>query len=109
MAGVMLRRTKDEALDLPPKTRTWQPVTVDSASVRRAEARALDFFVRNPLRDGPTWGAFLGLLNTARHTLALAKVDATLEAVRERIESGEKVVVFSSYTGVIDRLGRGAR
>ena len=82
VAGVMLRRSKDEALDLPPKTRTWQPVELSGKAVRRDEAAALDFFVRNPQRDGPAWGTFLGKLNHARHTLALAKVDATLEAVR---------------------------
>ena len=104
VAGVMLRRTKDEALDLPPKTRTWQPVEIDSAEVRRAEATALAFFADNPQRDGPAWATFLGKLNQARHALALAKVEATLEAVRERLEAGEKVVVFSSYSGVIERL-----
>ena len=98
VAGVMLRRTKDEALDLPPKMRTWQPVEIDSAEVRRAEATALRFFADNPQRDGPAWATFLGKLNQARHALALAKVEATLEAVRERLEAGEKVVVFSSYT-----------
>ncbi len=104
VAGVMLRRTKDEALDLPPKMRTWQPVEIDSAEVRRAEATALQFFSDNPQRDGPAWATFLGKLNQARHALALAKVDATLDAVRERLEAGEKVVVFSSYSGVIERL-----
>jgi SWI/SNF-related matrix-associated actin-dependent regulator 1 of chromatin subfamily A len=104
VAGVMLRRTKDEALDLPPKMRTWQPVEIDSAQVRRAEATALQFFSDNPQRDGPAWATFLGKLNQARHALALAKVEATLEAVQERLEAGEKVVVFSSYTGVIERL-----
>jgi SWI/SNF-related matrix-associated actin-dependent regulator of chromatin subfamily A-like protein 1 len=104
VAGVMLRRTKDEALDLPPKTRTWQPVAIGSAAVRRDEARALDFLAKNPQPDGPSWGTFLGVLNHARHTLALAKVDATLECVRDRVEAGEKVVVFSSYSGVVERL-----
>ncbi len=52
----------------------------------------------------PPGRTFLGKLNQARHALALAKVEATLEAVRERLEAGEKVVVFSSYSGVIERL-----
>jgi superfamily II DNA or RNA helicase len=104
VAGVMLRRSKDEALDLPPKTRTWQPVEIASAAVRRDEARALDFQTRNPAPQGPTWGTFLGILSHARHTLAVAKVPATLEAVRDRVESGEKVVVFTSCTAVVEQL-----
>ncbi len=104
VAGVMLRRTKDEALDLPPKVRTWQPVDIDAREVRKAEAAALQFFSDNPQRDGPSWATFLGKLNQARHALAVAKLDATIEAVRERVEAGEKVVVFSSYSAVIERL-----
>ena len=33
--GVMLRRTKDEVLDLPPKLRTWLPVTVPEGTGRK--------------------------------------------------------------------------
>ena len=94
----MLRRTKSEALDLPPKTRSWQPVEVDGKRFRQQEARALDFYEAHPERGGPTWATFLGLLTQARHALAVAKVPHTLEAVRERVEAGEKVVVFTSYT-----------
>ena len=36
VSGVMLRRTKSEALDLPPKTRTWLPVEVDGQAVPAA-------------------------------------------------------------------------
>jgi hypothetical protein len=28
VSGVLLRRTKYEALDLPPKVRSWQPVAI---------------------------------------------------------------------------------
>ncbi|HLH71926.1 MAG TPA: DEAD/DEAH box helicase, partial [Chloroflexota bacterium] len=104
VSGVMLRRTKDEALDLPPKIRSWQPteIAVKAAKeVRRLEMRALAYLDKHPARNGPTWVNFLGLLNTARHALARAKVEATIEAVRERVEGGEKVVVFTSYTAVI--------
>jgi len=43
VSGVLLRRTKDEALDLPPKLRTWQPVSISSRTVGSLEARALDY------------------------------------------------------------------
>jgi SWI/SNF-related matrix-associated actin-dependent regulator 1 of chromatin subfamily A len=107
VSGVMLRRTKDEALDLPPKARAWQPVDLPPAartSVGSLEARALDYLAANPARSGPTWVQFLGLLNRGRHELAVAKVKATIEAARERVEAGEKVVVFTSYTKVIREL-----
>ncbi len=104
VGGVLLRRTKDEALDLPPKVRTWQPVEIADAAVAREEARALVYLREHPAPAGPTWAHFLGLLNGARRRLAVAKVPATVAAVRERLEADEKVVVFTGYTEVADRL-----
>jgi Helicase conserved C-terminal domain/SWIM zinc finger len=101
---VMLRRAKSEALDLPPKTRTWQPVEVDGKRFRQQEARALAFYEAHPERSGATWATFLGLLTQARQSLAISKAPLTLEAVRERVEAGEKVVVFSSFTAQIEKL-----
>lgn len=104
ISGVMLRRTKDEALDLPPKTRSWQEVEIKSQKARQLEARAIAFFEERPVTSGPRWTQFLGLLNSARHALAEAKVPATIEAVRERLEAGEKVVVFTNYSVVVEKL-----
>lgn len=104
VSGVMLRRAKSEALDLPPKTRTWLPVELEAKQARRLEAQALAFYEKNPDTSGPAWIEFLGRLNRARHALAVAKAPLTIEAVRERIELGDKVVVFTSYTAVIDKL-----
>lgn len=104
ISGVLLRRTKDEALDLPPKTRTWQEIEITSPKARQLEARAISFFEAHPATSGPTWTQFLGLLNSARHALAEAKVPATIEAVRERLEAGEKVVVFTNYSVVVEKV-----
>jgi SWI/SNF-related matrix-associated actin-dependent regulator 1 of chromatin subfamily A len=104
VAGVMLRRAKTEALDLPPKTRTWLPVEVEAKQARRLEAQALTFYANNPDRSGPGWIEFLGRLNKARHALAVAKAPLTVELVRERVDAGDKVVVFSSYTAVIEKV-----
>src|SRR5581483_9102058 len=68
------------------------------------EARALAYLEEHPARQGETWVHFLGMLNAARHRLAVAKADATIEAIRARVEAGEKVVAFSSYTAVIEAV-----
>ena len=57
VSGVMLRRAKYEALDLPPKTRTWQPVEVDGKRFRQQEARALAFYEAHPERRRARLGA----------------------------------------------------
>ena len=68
---------------------------MDGKRFRQQEARALAFYEAHPDRSGPNWTRFLGLLTQARQGLAVAKVAHTLEAVRERVDAGEKVVVFS--------------
>ncbi len=105
VSGVMLRRTKDEALDLPEKVRTWLPV--EARGVERAlalEERALAYLGEHPARGGPTWVTFLGLLNRSRHALAVAKAPATAGLVADPLEGGHKAVVFTSYTEVVDRF-----
>ena len=63
----MLRRAKTEALDLPPKTRTWQPVDVDGKRVRQLEARALAFYEAHPDRSARR-GRVPRPAQQARHT-----------------------------------------
>jgi SWI/SNF-related matrix-associated actin-dependent regulator 1 of chromatin subfamily A len=104
VSGVMLRRTKDEALDLPEKVRTWLPVETARPKVASLEARALEYLGKNPSRSGETWITFLGLLNKARHELAVAKAPSTASFVSDLIEAGQKVVVFTAYQAVVDKL-----
>ena len=104
VSGVMLRRTKDEALDLPEKVRTWLPIDAAKPKVGSLEARALEYLENNPARDGETWITFLGLLNKARHALATAKAPATASFVADLVEAGQKVVVFTAYQAVVDLL-----
>ncbi len=104
LSGVMLRRTKDEAMDLPPKVRSWVPVEPPTSRVASLEQRALDYLGLNPTRSGPTWGTFLGLLNKARQQLAVAKATMTADFVGDCVEAGQKVVVFTQYLGVVEVL-----
>jgi SWI/SNF-related matrix-associated actin-dependent regulator of chromatin subfamily A-like protein 1 len=104
LSGVMLRRTKDEAMDLPPKVRTWLPLDLPTKRVASLEQRALDYLSANPARSGPTWITFLSTLNTARHQLAVMKATMTADFVEDCVEAGQKVVVFTGYKAVVDVL-----
>jgi hypothetical protein len=44
------------------------------------------------------------MLNKARHTLAVAKATTTADFVTDCVDGGQKVVVFSSYTAVVETL-----
>src|SRR6185295_12992549 len=102
--GVMLRRSKDQVLSLPPKLRTWLPVDVPAGTGAREIRDVVDLLLgrRNPADgesraadDGRTWTNLLSLLTIARQKIAVAKVGATSDFVSGAIEQGEKVIVFS--------------
>lgn len=52
LQGVMLRRTKDEVLDLPPKLRRWVPVPVPAHTARREMRRVVERLVASALERG---------------------------------------------------------
>lgn len=80
----MLRRTKDEALDLPAKTRSTIAAEVPE---RRSAYKTI------------------GEMMIARHALAGAKVATTVETALDILEvPGAKVIVFSEYIDVLDAL-----
>lgn len=95
--GIMVRRTKKEVLDLPPKIRTWLEVDVASNVARSLSKAVMDLMVGAADGQGHRSGAVLGQLTTARNRLAIAKVRSTLPLIEDMVEQGEKVLVFSCF------------
>jgi SWI/SNF-related matrix-associated actin-dependent regulator 1 of chromatin subfamily A len=111
--GVMLRRSKDDVLALPPKLRTWLPVDVPSGTGARAIKKVFELLSGKDSRPAPARdvelrrrGKLLAFLVEARQALALAKAAATLDFVRGAIDQGEKVIVFSCFDGPIQKFAR---
>ena len=120
--GVMLRRTKDEVLDLPPKIRTW--LELDLAQKRLVEN--LNKWLRELLTAGDrssveamdevmdtqdpelrtTRGRLAGRITTARCAIASMKAKHTIEFVEGAVEQGEKVIIFSCYLEAISQMIR---
>lgn len=108
--GVMLRRTKEQVLNLPPKLRQWLPVEVSVPVGRKQIARVVGILLAN--RSGQSTAAgqksnrarLLANLTTARQSLAVAKVSSTLDFVQGAVEQGEKVVVFSCFDKPLRKL-----
>jgi hypothetical protein len=74
----MLRRQKDEVLDLPPKVRTWPAVKVESEAAAAASADFVSWFAgTDPSR--PNDKEFLGRLQKLRVTLHKAKHKAVAD------------------------------
>src|SRR6476619_5688898 len=111
--GVMLRRSKDDVLSLPPKLRTWLPVEVPSGTGARAITKVFELLAGKGTRPAPSRdvelrrrGKLLAFLVEARQALAFAKTTATLDFVRGAIDKGEKVIVFSCFDDPIQKLAK---
>lgn len=103
MREAMLRRMKDEVLDLPPKVRTWVPVDV---SARASLVGAVEGFLRwydatDPAQPNDT--AFLAQLTKIRTQLHAAKQANVAERIKDIVAQGEKVVVFCSFSAGIEK------
>lgn len=103
MKEVMLRRTKDEVLDLPPKIRSWVPVDIAHAA---AALNAIESFLNwyqatDPNKPNDT--QFLARLTKVRVALHKAKHKAVAERIRDVLATGQKVVVFANFNDGIER------
>ncbi len=111
--GVMLRRSKDDVLALPPKLRTWLPVVVPAGTGARAVKKVFELLAGKDSRPVQSRdvalrrrGKLLAFLVEARQALAFAKVASTLDFVRGAIDQGEKVIVFSCFDDPVQKLAK---
>ncbi len=108
--GVMLRRTKDQVLDLPPKIRTWLDLEVPLGTAANEMRQVVEMLVSGIA--GQTHGGrrattdrsanrdrvkLLALLTKVRQKLAVAKVKQTIDFVQGALDQGEKVIVFTGF------------
>ena len=104
LQGIMLRRSKDETLDLPPKQRTWIDVDVDEEVRERLNEAVAGFMTAERNTRGGRMG--IAMMSGARRRLAVAKVPVTLEYVQGAVEQGEKVILYSCFTHATRRFAR---
>ena len=109
--GVMLRRSKDQVLSLPPKLRTWLPVEAPKGTGVRDMRKVVELLIgERDLAPGSTIdqrrlrGRLLQAVTKARQKVAGVKVDATIDFVMGAVEQGEKVIVFSCFEEPMDKL-----
>jgi SWI/SNF-related matrix-associated actin-dependent regulator 1 of chromatin subfamily A len=109
--GVMLRRSKDHVLSLPPKIRTWLPVDVPKGTGVRDMRKVVELMIGDrllapgsPIDERRLRGRLLHAVTRARQALADAKVNATIDLVTGAVEQGEKVIVFSCFEEPVQKL-----
>ena len=112
--GVMLRRTKNEVLDLPPKVRTWLDVELHPYAIQHFNNAVREFLTKfdAPESIGTTVDESenserrraVGRLTTARRKLAFAKCRHTIKFVENALEQGEKVILFTTFLNTLERF-----
>ena len=109
--GVMLRRSKDQVLSLPPKIRTWLPVEVPKGTGVRDMRKVVELLIGDKelapgsiVDERRLRGRLLHAVTRARQALADAKVKATVDLVTGAVEQGEKVIVFSCFEEPVQKL-----
>ena len=128
--GVMLRRTKDEVLDLPPKVRTWLDVELHPYAIQHYNGLVKEFLskfdspdaiyglpeslemsdeTRDDLEesiDTTDLGTRLGRITQVRRAIAFIKCRHTIKFVENALEQGEKVIIFTAFLNTMERFNK---
>lgn len=113
--GTMLRRTKDEVLDLPEKVRTWLTVDIPESTARRGTQRVLATLLKrtSDYAEGAdkkkrlpplSRQKLMARLMPIRSEIAGAKFAHTLEFAKGILDQGEKVIIFSCFVELIETV-----
>lgn len=96
---------KKDCLNLPPKIRTAIPVEVSAADKKRFNALFDLMEVTEATDDeGNPTGEILKLINTLKYETAKVKVAASIEQAEGIVAAGEKVIIFTSYTDILNEI-----
>ncbi len=115
--GTLLRRTKDDVLDLPPKLRTYLPVDVPEGTGADATRRVVRTLIEErsgagrarrhnggSAAGGGGRARLIATITTVRRQVAVAKAKHTVDLVESAVEQGEKVLVFSCFDEPVQRI-----
>lgn len=97
LSNFMIRRTKEECLDLPEKIFLRYKYSLEAY---RSEYDS----VIKELSDAKVVTSLTGSIHSLNKITAMAKVPGIIELAEEIIEHGRKVVIFGGYTDPIEKI-----
>jgi len=106
--GVMLRRRKEDVLDLPPKVRSWVPVFIEAGTATSEIREVVETLMASQAGSSPRSDRvrLLAKITKAREKIAVAKVDHTIELLESIIEQGEKAIIFSCFDKPLQKIAK---
>ena len=106
----MLRRKKEDCLDLPPKTRVFRPVELSKAALDLYQAEFARLQAEHHARiesgeiSGDPQAEALVELSQLRHAASIAKAEAAAEIAEEVVSQGHSIVLFTEFATSAERL-----
>jgi len=105
---IYLKRMKTEVLNLPPKIESVVPVELSPKAQKEYKAALKTLLATHRGKDDhfseEEAGSVLVQINAMKMATAIAKTEAAIEMVRDTLEQGNKIVVFTTYIEILDRF-----
>ncbi len=107
LRNLMIRRFKNDVLkELPEKT--MQLLVFDQTGrIKNILEKTESFYALEDVMRNPKLYMTIDAIAKARQELATAKIDQSLEAIKDLADSVGKVVVFAWHTSIIEKLTEG--
>jgi SWI/SNF-related matrix-associated actin-dependent regulator 1 of chromatin subfamily A len=99
----ILRRLKEEVLDLPEKIITPVYLRVKSKDYEELMGEYYDWYDKNQEESSSLTIQF-GKLMKVRKVIAQEKVKSTIELAENIIEQGKKVIIFTNFTDTLQEI-----
>ena len=99
----ILRRLKEEVLDLPDKIITPVYLRLKSKDYEELMGEYYDWYDRNQEESSSLTIQF-GKLMKVRKVIAQEKVKSTIELAENIIEQGKKVIIFTNFTDTLQEI-----
>lgn len=95
--NVMLRRTKEECLDLPELSRSMRLADVTGDSLKEWKQAYKDAQIEYEENRGMGNGEALVLMGRLRKAASKAKIESAIELAEEVLQQGQSVIVFTDF------------
>ena len=102
-SGTILRRLKENVLDLPDKIITPVYLKLKSKDYENVMGEYYDWYDKNP-EESKSLTVQFSKLTKVRQIIADEKINQTIEIAENIIEQGKKVIIFCNFTDSLNKI-----
>jgi SWI/SNF-related matrix-associated actin-dependent regulator 1 of chromatin subfamily A len=102
-SGTILRRLKEDVLDLPDKIITPVYLRLQSKNYEEVMGEYYDWYDKNP-NESKSLTVQFTKLTKVRQIIADEKINQTIELAENIIDQGKKVIIFCNFTDSLNKI-----